>query len=209
MSKPAALKECAQERCRVVRATDNLAGCLPIEFEIQLGLGSTVVPIGKRFELTPPQPLRREGGASDRDAHARRLPSDPAFLWDFFGRGNYTARDETWSALILTRENEDSVAFGDVLATIHRLVRAERESLRQQIDNVGFDGKWHGVRPYTGRPKLKAKQEALDLLHRYPSEDRQSFRATCYPGCIDPWLRKPLTYLCPDPFRKPYRPVRR
>jgi hypothetical protein len=147
MSKSATLKKSEEERCRFVRDTGDLVGCLTIEFEIQLGLGSTVVPVGKKFELTPFQPLLRERGASDRDAHARRLPRDPAFLWDSFGRGDYTARDETWSAFILTRENEDSVAFGDALATIHRLLPAERESLRQQIANFGFDGEWHRVRP--------------------------------------------------------------
>jgi hypothetical protein len=147
MSKPAALKECSEERRRVVRNTGDLVRCLTIEFEIQLGLRSTVVPAGKSFELTPPQPPLREGGAFDRDAHAGRLPSDTAFLWDSFGRGDYTARDETSSAFVLTRENEDSVAFGDVLATIHRLLCAERESLRQRIANFGFDGKLHRGRP--------------------------------------------------------------
>jgi hypothetical protein len=143
----AALKECAEERCRFVRDAGNLVRGLTIEFEIQLGLGSTVVTVGKRFELAPSQPLLRERRASDRDAHARRLPGDPAFLWDSFGRGDYTARDETWSAFVLTRENEDSVAFGDALAIIHRLLRAERESLRQRIPDFGLDGEWHPIRP--------------------------------------------------------------
>jgi len=33
--------------------------------------------------------------------------------------------------------------FGDVLATIHRLLRAERERLRPRIANLGFDREYH------------------------------------------------------------------
>jgi hypothetical protein len=143
MSKSAALKESAEERCRFIRDADNLIRCLTIEFEIKLGLGSTVVPVGKKFELTPPQAPLRERGASDGDAHARRLPGDPAFLCDRFGRGDEAARDETWLAFILAREDEDRIAFDDVLATIHRLLRAERERLRPRTANLGFDREYH------------------------------------------------------------------
>jgi hypothetical protein len=45
MSKSAALKELAEERRRFIRDADNLVHCLTIEFEIELGLGSTVVPV--------------------------------------------------------------------------------------------------------------------------------------------------------------------
>jgi hypothetical protein len=68
------LKESAEERRRFIRDAGDLVRCLTIEFEIELGLGSTVVPVGKKFELTPPQAPLRERGASDGDAHARRLP---------------------------------------------------------------------------------------------------------------------------------------
>jgi hypothetical protein len=137
--KPAASKESAKERCRFIRDADDLVRCLTIEFEIELGLGPTVVPIGKKFELPPPQAPLRERGASDGDAHARRLPGDPAFLWNRFGGGHAAAGDETWAAFVLAREDEDRIASGDVLATIHRLLRAERERLCPRIANVGFD----------------------------------------------------------------------
>jgi hypothetical protein len=143
MSKSVALKESAEERRRFIRDADNLVRCLTIEFEIELGLGSTVVPVGKKFELAPPQAPLRERGASNGNAHARRLPSDPAFLYDRFGRGDDTARDETWPAFVLAREDEDRIAFGDVLATIHCLLRAERERLRPRIANLGFDREYH------------------------------------------------------------------
>src|SRR5207247_10946699 len=143
MATSAALKESAEERCRFLRDADNLVRCLTIEFEIELGLGSTVVPVGKKFELAPPQAPLRERGASDGNAHARRLPGDPAFLCDRFGRGDNAARDETWPAFVLAREDEDRIAFDDVLATIHRLLRAERESLRPRIANLGFDREEH------------------------------------------------------------------
>src|SRR5437762_14124213 len=143
MSKSAALKEPAEERGRFIRDADNLVRCLTIEFEIELGLGSTVVPVGKKFELASPQALLCERGASDGDAHARRLPGDPAFFCDRFGRGDDAASDETWPAFVLARKDEDRIAFGDALATIHRLLRAELESLRLRIVNLGFDREHH------------------------------------------------------------------
>ena len=132
-------KECAEERRRFIRDADNLIRCLTIEFEIELGLRSAVVPVGETFELAPPQTAFRERGAFDGDAYARRLPGDPAFSCDRFGRGDDTARDETLPAFVLAREDEDRIAFGNVLATIHRLLRAERESLRRWIAHLGFD----------------------------------------------------------------------
>src|SRR6266446_10732578 len=148
MSKLAALKESAEERRRVIGDADNLVRCLTIEFEIELGLGATVLPIGKKFELAPPEAPLRERGASDADAHARRLPGDPALFCDGFGRGDDAARDETWPAFVLAREDEDRIAFGDVLAAIHRLLRAERESLRPRIANCCFDREHH-TPPFT------------------------------------------------------------
>src|SRR5438067_6645854 len=142
-SRSAALKESAEERRRFIRDADNLVRCLTIEFEIELGLGSTVVPIGKRFELAPPQARLRERGVPNSDAHARRLPGNPALLCDRFGRGDHAARNETWPAFVLAREDEDRIAFGDVLATIHCLLRAERERLRARIANLGFDREHH------------------------------------------------------------------
>src|SRR5207245_6755107 len=145
MTKSAALKEPAEERRRFIRDADNRVRCLTIEFEIELGLGSTVVPVGKKLELAPPKAPLRERGASDGDAHARRLPGDPALLCDRFGRGDDPARDETRPAFVLAREDEDRIAFGDVLATIHRLLRAERERLRPRIANLGLDPEYHNT----------------------------------------------------------------
>src|SRR5438552_6874399 len=80
MSKSAALKEPAEERRRFIRDADNLVRCLTIEFEIELGLGATVVPVGKQSEVTASQAPLCERGASDGDADARRLPGEPAFF---------------------------------------------------------------------------------------------------------------------------------
>jgi len=137
--KPGVLKESAEKRRRFVRDPDNLVRCLTIEFEIELGLGSTVAPVGEKFELAPPQTPFCQRAASDGDAHARRLPGDAAFLCDLFCRGHNAARDQTWPTFVLAREDEDRIASGDVLATIHRLLRAERECLRLRIANLGFD----------------------------------------------------------------------
>jgi len=38
-----------------------------------------------------------------------------------------------------TREDEDRIAFGDVLTTIHCLVRAERERLCPRSASLSFD----------------------------------------------------------------------
>src|ERR1700720_2823667 len=127
MSRSAALKKSAEERRRFIRDADNLIRCLTIEFEIELGLGSTVVPVGKKFELAPPQAPLRERGASDGDAHARCLPGDSAFFCDRFGRGDDAARDETWPAFVLALENIDRIAYSDVLATILGFLRAAPE----------------------------------------------------------------------------------
>ena len=139
MCKSAALKESPEKSRRFIGDAGNLVRCLTIEFEIQLGLGSTVVPIGKRFELAPAQAPLSQCAASDGDAHARRLPGDAAFLCDRFNRGHNAARDETWPPFVLAREDKDRIALGDVLATIHRLLRAERERLRPRIANLRFD----------------------------------------------------------------------
>src|SRR5438046_9971202 len=106
-------EEPVEERRRFVRDADNLVRGLAIEFEIELGLGSTVVPVGKKSELAPPQAPLCERGASDGDAHARRLPGDPAFFCDRFGRGDDAARDETWPAFVPVREDEGRIAFAD------------------------------------------------------------------------------------------------
>jgi len=124
-------KEVAEKRRRSIRYAGDLVRRLTIEFEIELGLGSVIVPVGKRFELTPSQAPLRARNASDGDAHTRRLPGDPPFFCDRFGRDDDPVRDKTRSPFILAREDEDPIALGDVLATIHRLLRAEGEPLRR------------------------------------------------------------------------------
>src|SRR6059058_35245 len=85
MSRSAALKESAEERRRFIRDADDLVRCLPIEFEIELGPGLAVIPVGKGFEFAPPQRPPRHRGAFDRDAHTRRLPGDIALPSYRFG----------------------------------------------------------------------------------------------------------------------------
>jgi hypothetical protein len=173
-----ALKESAEKSRRFIGDADNLIRCLPIEFEIELGLGSAVVPVGKKVELVPPQAPLRECGAPDSDAHARRLPGDPALFCDRFGRGDDAARDKTGPAFVLAREDEDGIAFGDLLATIHRLLCAERERFRPQIANLGFDREHHApyltslisMAVYGPRPNVQATPKAFACLDdRHPS----------------------------------------
>ena len=50
----AALKESAEERRRSIRDADDLVRCLTIEFEIELGHGLAIIPIGETLDLAPP-----------------------------------------------------------------------------------------------------------------------------------------------------------
>src|SRR5215510_6911012 len=143
-------EESVEERRRVIRDADDLVRCLTIEFEVELGLGSAVVPGGKRSELAPPQTPLRTRRASDGDAHARCLSRDPTSPWDLGGRGHEAAGDETWPAFVLAREDEDRIACADVLAAIHRLLRIEGERLRPLIAHLDFDRERHA--PHLAMP---------------------------------------------------------
>ena len=138
-----ALKESAKERGRFIRDADNLVRSLPIESEIEFGLRPSVIPVAKRLQLAPSQAPFRQCGLFDGDAHARRLPEDAAFFWDRFGRSDRAARDKTLPALVLARKDENRVAFGNVLATVHRLLRFKLERFRSRIANLSFDRERH------------------------------------------------------------------
>ena len=137
------LKESAQECCRFIRDANDFVRGLAIEFEIEFGFGAIVVPVAKTFQLAAPEAPLGERSAFNSDADPRRLPGDPAFLRDRFGRDDDAARDETWSAFVLACEHEDRIAFGDLFASIHRLLRVERERSRPRIANLGFDRERH------------------------------------------------------------------
>ena len=137
------LKESAQECCCFIRDAHDFVRCLAIEFKIEFGFGSIVVPVAKTFQLAAPEAPLGERSASNSDADPRRLPGDPAFLRHRFGRSDDAARNETRTAFVLAREDEDYIATGDVLPTVHRLLSGERERSRQRIDNRGFDRERH------------------------------------------------------------------
>ena len=61
MSKLAALKESAEERSRFFRDAGDFVRCLTIEFEIELGLGPTVLPVRKVLSWV--RPMRRFASA--------------------------------------------------------------------------------------------------------------------------------------------------
>src|SRR4029077_13128467 len=103
------LKESAQECCRVIRDANDFVCCLAIEFEIEFGFGAIVVPIAKTFQLDAPEAPLVECSPSNSDADPRCLPGDTAFLRDRFGRSDDAARNETWPAFILAREDKDYI----------------------------------------------------------------------------------------------------
>lgn len=143
------LKESSEEPCCLIRDADNFVRCLTIELEIELGLGSIIVPVVKTLHLTAPEAPLGERSAPNSDADPRRLPGHPAFLRDCFCRSDDAARNETCPAFVLAREDKDYIAVGDALPTIHRLLRVERERLRQWIANLGLDRERHFWPPLT------------------------------------------------------------
>src|SRR4029077_15247040 len=125
------------------RDANDFVRCLAIEFEIEFGFGAIVVPVAKTFQLAAPEAPLGERSASDSYADPRRLPGDPAFLRDRFSRSDDAARNETWPAFVLAREDKDYITPGDVLPTVHRLLSGERERSRPRIANRGFDRERH------------------------------------------------------------------
>jgi hypothetical protein len=155
------LEEFVEERHRFIRDADDLVRCLTVEFKIELCPGLAVIPVGEMFEITPSQQALRERGPSDGEADTRCLPGEAVLLRDRFGKSDNAACNEALSAFVLTRENENGVAFGDVLAAIHRLLGSQRERLRSWIANIGFDRERH----------------AFSLVNAYNFED----------GCSQPY----------------------
>src|SRR5262249_9889829 len=145
----AELKKSAEKCRRCIRDAEYFVRRLTIEFEIELRLGAAVVPVGKKFQLASPEATLREPIASDGYAHARRLSGDTAFLSDRLSRSDDAACDETRPAFVLTREDEDRIARGDVLSTIHRLPCHKRECFRQLIANRSLDRERHFCPPLT------------------------------------------------------------
>ena len=143
MSEIRRLKESSEERCRLIRDADDFVRCLAIEFEIEFGLGSIIVPVAKALQVTATEAPLGDRSASDSDADPRRLPDDPAFLGDRFGRSDDAARNETWPAFVLAGEDKDYVAPGNMFPTVHRLLRGKRERSRPRIANRRFDRKRH------------------------------------------------------------------
>ena len=76
ISSSGAREESPKVRRRLIRDADDLVRGLAIELEVELGLGPTVVPGGKRLQLTSPQAALGKREAPDGDTHARRLPVD-------------------------------------------------------------------------------------------------------------------------------------
>ena len=75
---------------------------------------------------------------------SRRTPElshRPAALFPASRR--VATRDEASPALVLACEDEYRVAFGDMLAAIHRPLRGKHERLRLQIANLGFNCERH------------------------------------------------------------------
>jgi len=143
------LKESSEERCRLIRDADDFVRCLAIEFEIEFGLGSIIVPVAKALQVTATEAPLGDRSASNSDADPRRLPGHPAFLRDCFCRSDDAARNETWPAFVLAREDKDHIAVGDVLPTVHRLLSGERECFRPRIYNLDLNCERHFCPPLT------------------------------------------------------------
>src|SRR5215471_7580894 len=95
------LKESSEEPCCLIRDADNFVCCLAVELEIELGLGSIIVPVEKTLQLTAAEAPLSERSASNGDADPRPLPGHPTFFRDCFCRSDDAARNETWPAFVL------------------------------------------------------------------------------------------------------------
>src|SRR5688572_4205997 len=134
-----ALEKRREERGGGVREADNLVGRLAIVFEVELGLGPAVLPVFEALQLAPSQRPLRKPGALDGDAHARRLPGVAGFARGRLRRGDDAPGDEALSTLVFAREDVDRIAYRDVLAAVHGLLRGEDESLCTPIADLSFD----------------------------------------------------------------------
>jgi len=133
------LEALIEERRRSIGDADDFVGCLPIEFEIELSPRPAVVPVGEMLELAASHWPLGERRSFDSDAHARRLAGYAAFLPNGCGSSDNAARDEALPTLVLAREDENRITFGDQLAVIHCLVGGERERPGPRLDNLRFD----------------------------------------------------------------------
>jgi len=99
------------------------------------------------LKLAPPEGALRERGTSNREADTGCLSGYVGLLRNRFGGSDNAARDEALPALVLARKYENRVAFGDVPAAIHCLLRRECEHYRSRIANLGFNCERHTVPP--------------------------------------------------------------
>src|SRR5262249_37160445 len=128
---------------------------------IELRLGSIVVPVAKTLQLNAAEAPLGERSASNSDADTRCLPGDPASFRDCFCRSDYAAGNETCPAFVLTRENEDRIAFTDALPSLHRLLSGERERFRLRIANFRLDRERHFCPPLTNSRYSSQNGETL------------------------------------------------
>src|SRR5215208_3592279 len=101
---------------------------------------------------------------------------DPTLFCDRFGRGDDAARDEARPAFVLAREDEDRIAFGDVLATIHRLLRAECERLRPRVADLGLDRENHSPGSSSRSPQSVAPPRGSRTVTTSRCRTCRSFR---------------------------------
>ena len=72
------------------------------------------------------------------DCYTGCFSDNAALLWNWFGRNNHVDGYQTSPTLVLAGKNEDCIAPGDALASIHGFVRSESERLRQRISDPGL-----------------------------------------------------------------------
>src|SRR5688572_10871484 len=132
------LEETVEQVGGFLRNTDDLVRGLPVELEVELGLGAAIVPLREGLQLLAPEGPLGEGRSPYGDADARRLPFDPHLPRRRPGRGDDAASDQALAALVLAREHVDRVAFCDKLAAVHRLLGFEFKSRGLRIAHLGL-----------------------------------------------------------------------
>src|SRR5690348_18383130 len=112
------LEECGRD----VGEPDDLVRGLSVEFEVELGFRTTVIPGRERLQLRTPERVSGEVAAFDLDARARCLPLEILARRDRLRGRDDAARDEAAAAFVLAGEEKDHIADGDALAAVHRLL---------------------------------------------------------------------------------------
>jgi hypothetical protein len=131
--------ECLKERLGCLGDAHDLVRGLTVELEIELGLGSAVVPAREAFELGASQRHLRDDSPSDGMLMRGVCGSMPRFFATAGAEVTTPRAARPRAASVLAREDVARISRCDVLAALHRLLRGERERGRSRIADLRLE----------------------------------------------------------------------